>query len=404
MDLKSGYPYWAIKNGLLAAYPRLEQDLRCDVAVIGAGISGALIADELVRHGHDVVVLEQRDVGWGSTAASTALLQYEIDTHLTDLAQRYGEKLAALAYSACAEAVETACELAKPFRDLDLARVDSLYYASRPRDAAAMAREFAARRRHGLDLEWLDRARTRERFGFDAAAALLTRPAAYVDPYRWTYRLLARAARAGAGIYDRSVVDGLSVRGREVTLRTDTGHTVRAGHVVIAAGYAAQRWLDQRVAVNRSSYAFVTDPLKPDEIGWLRETLLWESARPYLYVRPTGDGRLLIGGADDTLDIPRRRDAAVPKKVAALRRKVQALLPFVPTRPAFAWAGTFAETDDGLPFFGAHAQHGPRVLFAMAYGGNGIVYSVLGARLLRETVERRSSALGRLFSFERLAR
>ena len=70
MDLKSGYPYWAVKNGLMHPFPRLEGDLQCDVAVVGGGITGALIADELHRHGHDVVVVEQRDVGWGSTAAS----------------------------------------------------------------------------------------------------------------------------------------------------------------------------------------------------------------------------------------------------------------------------------------------------------------------------------------------
>jgi glycine/D-amino acid oxidase-like deaminating enzyme len=37
--------------------------------------TGALIADELAGHGHDVVVLDQRDPGWGSTSASTALLE-----------------------------------------------------------------------------------------------------------------------------------------------------------------------------------------------------------------------------------------------------------------------------------------------------------------------------------------
>ena len=90
MDLKSGYPYWAIKNGLMHAFPQLQEDTRCDVVVIGAGITGALIADELAIHGHDVVVLDQRDVAWGSTSASTALLQYEIDTHMVDLAETYG--------------------------------------------------------------------------------------------------------------------------------------------------------------------------------------------------------------------------------------------------------------------------------------------------------------------------
>ena len=100
MDLKSGYPFWAVRNGLMAAFPRLCADLRCDVAVVGGGITGALIADELQRAGHDVVVLEQRDVAWGSTAASTVLLQYEIDTHMVDLAKRYGEDAAVLAYRA----------------------------------------------------------------------------------------------------------------------------------------------------------------------------------------------------------------------------------------------------------------------------------------------------------------
>jgi len=84
VDLKSGYPYWAVKNGLMHAFPPLQADASCEVAVIGGGISGALIADELSRHGHEVLVIEQRDVAWGSTSASTALLQYEIDTHLVD--------------------------------------------------------------------------------------------------------------------------------------------------------------------------------------------------------------------------------------------------------------------------------------------------------------------------------
>ena len=97
MDLKSGYPYWAVKNGLMATFPALQRDLRCDVAIIGAGITGALIARVFAANGYDTCIVEHRDVAWGSTAASTALLQYEIDTHLTELIERYGDDDAALA-------------------------------------------------------------------------------------------------------------------------------------------------------------------------------------------------------------------------------------------------------------------------------------------------------------------
>lgn len=401
MDLKSGYPYWAVKNGLMHAFPPLTAAHRCDVAVVGGGITGALIADELAAHGHDVAVIEQRDVGWGSTAASTALLQYEIDTHLTDLAERYGERDAALAYRACADAIALLHAKAAEVRDVDFARMESLYYASRRRDARALREEFALRARHGFEMEWLDPVALRERFGFAAPAAILSRLAARVDPYRMAYRLLARLARRGTAVFDRTVVEAIERTSRGVALRTADGFTVRAAHVVLAAGYANEKWLRRRVAKNRSSYAFITDPIEASALGPLAGTMVWESARPYLYLRSTGDGRLLVGGEDDGVDIPARRDRRVDHKARRLMKKVQALFPHLPLQPAFSWAGTFAETADGLPYFGPHADTGPRVQYAMAYGGNGITYSMIGAGLIRALIERRRHPLRGLFSFAR---
>ena len=79
MDLRSGYPFWLVKNGLVHTYPALESDQDCDVVVIGGGITGALAAYTLVQEDVDVIVVDKRDIGWGSTSASTAMLQYEID-------------------------------------------------------------------------------------------------------------------------------------------------------------------------------------------------------------------------------------------------------------------------------------------------------------------------------------
>ncbi len=404
MDLKSGYPFWAVKNGLMHAFPPLQADLRCDVAVLGGGITGALIADELGAHGHDVVVIDQRDIGWGSTAASTALLQYEIDTHMIDLAKQYGEADAVLAYKACASAIGMLQERAADIRDVDFARMQSLYYASKPRHRSVLHDEFALRTRHGFDVEWLESGDIRERYGFDAPAAILSALAARIDPYRMAYRLLLRLQKRGGGVFDRTSIARIQTTPRGVELKTSDGATIRAKHVVLAAGYASQQWLDKPVARNRSSYAFITDPIDADALGPLVGTMAWESARPYLYMRTTGDGRLLVGGEDDAIDIASRRDARVEKKADILMRQLQVLFPQLPLTPTFSWAGTFAETADGLPFFGAHAQHGPRVLFAMAYGGNGITYSMLGAGLLRALIEKRRHPLGKLFSFDRLDR
>jgi len=202
-------------------------------------------------------------------------------------------------------------------------------------------------------------------------------------------------------VFDRTAIESFAPSARGVTLRTTEGVRVRCDHLVLAAGYVAQRWLPQRVARNRSSYAFVTDPIEPGGLGVLARTMVWESARPYLYLRSTADGRLLVGGEDDAVDIPARRDRQVEKKARTLARKAQQLFPDLSFRPAFSWAGTFAETSDGMPFFGPHPDIGPRVQFAMAYGGNGIPFSVVGAELIRAGIERREHPLAALFSFER---
>lgn len=402
MDLKSGYPYWAVKNGLMYAFPRLDADLNCDVAVVGAGITGALIADELTRHGHNVVVVDRRDVCWGSTSASTALLQYEIDTHATDLVKRYDQDSALLAYTSSLSAINEIGELAHGVGDVDFSHCNSLYYASSRADHLRLSQEFSWRQRHGFPVRWMDRDALEAEYGLPASGAILSSVAARVDPYRFASRLLHRMQAAGTRIFDRTPVTSLTTTAQSVQLTTDSGMSIRARHAVIASGYESQHWLRQRIAKNLSSYAYISDPVDPDQLRWLADTLLWESSRPYLYLRSTGDGRLLVGGEDDDRDMPERRERMVHRKAETLHRKVSSLFPDLDAQPAFSWAGTFAETSDGLPLFGPHAQYGPRVLFAMAYGGNGITYSMLGAGLLRAQIERRWHPLTELFAFSRL--
>jgi alkyl hydroperoxide reductase subunit AhpF len=51
MDLHSNFPYWLLKNGIINNYPSIQENEKCDVAIIGAGISGALVAWYLGKAG-----------------------------------------------------------------------------------------------------------------------------------------------------------------------------------------------------------------------------------------------------------------------------------------------------------------------------------------------------------------
>ena len=108
MDLRSGRAFWPIKNGLLTSYPAITTDCSCDVAIIGGGITGALLAYRMAEVGLQRIIVERRDVCAGSTSASTALLQYEVDTQLVDLIDMVGRERAVRSYLLCAELIRDA--------------------------------------------------------------------------------------------------------------------------------------------------------------------------------------------------------------------------------------------------------------------------------------------------------
>ena len=63
----------------------LTRDIHTDVLIVGAGITGAMIGEALSEAGLDVVIVDRRGPARGSTAASTALVAYELDAPLIEL-------------------------------------------------------------------------------------------------------------------------------------------------------------------------------------------------------------------------------------------------------------------------------------------------------------------------------
>lgn len=410
MDLKSGAAFWSVKNGLIRNHPALTADHATDVLIIGAGISGALVAHELSRNGHRVTVVDRRPVAYGSTSGSTALLQYEIDTHLVDLAKQFGEERAALAYRSCVRAIDRLSDITDGFDDVEFCPQKSLYLTPLRRETDTLRAEYELRRKHGLPVHWLDRAALINEFGCEHGyAGILSEVAGIVDPYRLAHRLLK-----GVEVFADTHVTHIDRHTHGITAQTSRGHSITAKHVVIACGYESQNHLPQRYARNRSTYALISEPMLPPIEGdtldtpshatqehFLQTTLYWETSRPYPYIRRTFDGRIMIGGEDDSVDIAIKRDALLARKSRKLLKTFRDRFPSLDFRPAFAWAGTFAETEDGLPYIGTHNDTGERVHFVMAYGGNGIVYSVLAAEIIRATIEGDRHELQHLFGFTR---
>jgi len=400
MDLVSPQPFWPLKNGLLGIYPPLRESVRCDVVILGGGISGALMAERLSEEGLDVVLVEKRDVGAGSTSASTALLQYEIDTPLVELTKLYGVTKAERAYRLCHDSIDEIERLVDKL-DVECAfqRKKSVYLATRCRDAKSLRKECVARHAAGIVVEYLEEADISARFSFSREAALVSTQGAELDCYVLTHALLKRSVQNGARIFDKTVIEKNESSEAGVRLTTDRGCVIQAKHAVFATGYESQDFLPRRVVALKSTYALASEPLDAFP-GWWEQCLLWETARPYLYLRTTNDRRALIGGEDDDFRNPMRRDALVDRKTDRIAEKFRELFPDIELDIAFRWAGTFGETKDGLAYIGTVRQMS-RCHFVLGFGGNGITYSVIAASLVRDAILGRANSDAEIFCFDR---
>jgi glycine/D-amino acid oxidase-like deaminating enzyme len=401
MDLRSSEPYWLLQSGLLNIYPSLDRDVKVDFAIMGGGITGALVAYYLSQAGLTVAVFDRRHIGMGSTCASTGLLQYEIDKPLFALAEMIGETQAARSYQLCLESIAKLGELCRTLQiDAEFAYKKSFYYASRKKDVPdQIDKEYTIRRKHGIEVELLEESEIAQMFPFRAHAALLSHTGGQVNAYRLAHGLLQAGIRNGAQVFDQTEITNIEHQSRSVLLHTEHGCVIQAKKLVIANGYESYNYVPFNVIRLHSTYVIVSEPLPQKEI-WYDNCLIWETATPYLYMRTTEDQRVLVGGKDETFYSPHKRDQLLTRKtrelVAAFKRKFST----IPMRVDFSWAGTFAATEDGLPYIGAIKQF-PNTYFALGFGGNGITFSQIASEMIRDFAIGKTNKDARIFTFER---
>lgn len=379
MSLRSGVSYWQVVDPTEIRAPRLAGDTQCEVAVLGGGITGALVSRRLIQAGIDTILVDKRKPATGSTLACTGLLQYSIDTPLVELIGRMGEARAVHAYTRGVRAIdELESMLGELGDDCGFARRDTLYFASHWWHAHRLKQEFECRRAHGFDVEFLDRHALAERSSIRSRGAMCSRHDGEIDPYRLTKSVIENAMQQGLRVFADTEIRSVRETPREVSLESETG-AIRARAIVYATGYESRQFLPADQGSLHSTYAVASEPVAAFH-GWPDRMLVWETARPYFYARQIGDGRALIGGGDTAFASDHERDGLVERKVAALVDRFQQLFPEAAFEPAFAWAGTFGESSDGLPYIG---KLGERPAYcALGYGGNGITFSIIAAGLI----------------------
>jgi len=383
--LSAGRPVWlARRRRPPLPYTKFNTRFEPDVVVIGAGISGALIADALVTAGKRVAVTDRRPPLHGSTAASTALLQFELDLPLSKLASRVGIARSTRAWWRSVQGVD---HLRSRIDDLgidcDFAERSTVYLPGDVLDLGGLEREAELRRRAGLRSQMIDRRELRRLTGIDRAGAILSHGSAEANPVKLAAGLWRANIARGVRLYTPVQIDDVVSFSDHVRIKTDTKRILRAGAAVFATGYELAKFVRPKGYRVSSTWAYATRAQR--SALWPSRCLIWEAADPYLYVRTDAADRVIVGGEDEDFSDEATRDGMLPDKIAAIRRKLERLMPRIDAKPVHTWCGSFGSSATSLPRIGAIPRH--RHCYAvLGFGGNGFTFSAIAAQMLQRTL------------------
>lgn len=396
-DLRTGEPFWLSLPGSHVNFRADPGREHADVIIIGAGISGALLAESLTRAGKRVLVLDRREPVTGSTPASTAMIQHEIDVPLTHLREQMKPRDANAAWRRSAQAVSDLVDLTNELKiDCSMQAKPALYLAGNQMDGKALADEAAARRRIGIRAEFLSPEQLMEAYGMDREGAILSHDSASANPAQLAAGLLRIAQKRGAIIAAPVEVSDFAELPSGVAVATKDGRVLTAEHAVFCTGYEFLHQMQSPLHKVTSTWAIATRVVD-DMPGWMRDTIVWEASDPYLYFRADPSGRLIAGGEDEETSEKNSRRSVLKRKAREIVSKLEALTGVSVGKPEFRWAAPFSVTDDGLPIIDRVKDH-DRVYAVMGFGGNGITFSMIAAQIVTAAIDGGSDPDARLFA------
>ena len=362
-------------------FPRLDGEVRTEVAIIGGGYTGLSAALHLAKAGTSCVLLEANDIGHGGAGRNVGLVNAGLWLMPEDVISLVGR-----------EHGETLIDVLGASPDLVYGLIDeygisceawrngTLHCADSGAGYRALQERERQWQKRNEPVRLLEKDEAAEKLGTRAfKGALLDKRAGTVQPLGYAYGLAGAAAKEGATLYTGSPVIGMDKENGDYVLTTPNGRVVAPRVILAVMGYPEQAFSDQiRNMVPFNFFQFATQPLDPE----ILKTVLpgkngaWDTNLILSSFRLDKDGRLVVGSVGSL------EGFAMDLKRAWTLRTIAKFFPQIgPVDLEYGWYGRIAMTTDHIPRFHVLDRN---LAMVTCYNGRGIgPGSVFGKLLAR---------------------
>jgi glycine/D-amino acid oxidase-like deaminating enzyme/nitrite reductase/ring-hydroxylating ferredoxin subunit len=365
-----------------------------DVAIVGSGIAGLSIAYELAERGLSVVVLDRGEIAGGMTARTTAHLAPICDDSLAELLSMRGQELARgfqASQSAAVDRIEAIQE--ELGIDCEFRRLDGILFLDPESEESVLDDEVSAAGKIGVTVE---RGKGLPLPTLEDRPFLRYPDQATFHPLKYLRGVAKALSAKGARLHPGTAVVEVNEKDDRVELKLESGHTVTAGHAVIATNSP----IHDLVALHTKQAPYRTYAMGFEiESGKLNDALYWDTQDPYHYVRLASgeDGKdiVIVGGEDHKTGEADDADA----RFAALTSWAKTIIPDLgPER--YRWSGQVMDTLDYCGFIGREAGS-IRVFVSTGDSGQGITHGVVASLLIPDLILGRENEFAAVYDPDR---